>query len=121
VCLTRRHGRAKFVDGLRQVIPPEEITIIVQHWRRFCSGGDCTFSPDIDSITYALSGLLSRERGWGREGRILFFAYKPWGQLGEPTWFIPATAILHAPAAFAQLAEGKTLSQATATIARSWV
>jgi 2-phospho-L-lactate transferase/gluconeogenesis factor (CofD/UPF0052 family) len=54
-------GGAKFVDGLRQVIPAEEITLIVN------TGDDLLWwglyvSPDIDSITYVLSGLLSRAR-----------------------------------------------------------
>ena len=78
-------GGAKFVDGLRQVVPPEEITIIVN------TGDDLMWwglyvSPDIDSITYVLSGLLSRERGWGVKGDT-FLCLQAMGQLGEPTWF----------------------------------
>ena len=60
-------GGAKFVDGLRQVMPAEEITLVVN------TGDDLLWwglyvSPDIDSITYVLSGMLSRERGWGVKG-----------------------------------------------------
>ena len=60
-------GGAKFVDGLRQAMPAEEITIVVN------TGDDLLWwglyvSPDIDSITYVLSGMLSRERGWGVKG-----------------------------------------------------
>ena len=48
-------GGAKFVDGLRQVVPPEELTLIVN------TGDDLLWwglyvSPDIDSITYVLVG-----------------------------------------------------------------
>jgi LPPG:FO 2-phospho-L-lactate transferase len=113
--LTGGTGGAKFVDGLRQVIPPEEITIIVN------TGDDLLWwglyvSPDIDSITYALSGLLSRERGWGVKGDT-FLCLQAMGQLGEPTWFHTgdrdlAMHLLRSR----QLAEGKTLSQATMTI-----
>ena len=65
--LTGGTGGAKFVDGLRQVMPAEEITLIVN------TGDDLLWwglyvSPDIDSITYVLSGMLSRERGWGVKG-----------------------------------------------------
>ena len=55
--LTGGTGGAKFVDGLRQIIPAEEITLIVN------TGDDLLWwglyvSPDIDSITYVLSGML---------------------------------------------------------------
>ena len=78
-------GGAKFVDGLRQVMPAEEITLIVN------TGDDLLWwglyvSPDIDSITYVLSGMLSRERGWGVKGDT-FLCLQAMGQLGEPTWF----------------------------------
>ena len=83
--LTGGTGGAKFVDGLRQVIPQEEITLIVN------TGDDLLWwglyvSPDVDSITYVLSGLLSRERGWGVQGDT-FHCLQAMGQLGEPTWF----------------------------------
>ena len=78
-------GGAKFVDGLRQVMPAEDITLIVN------TGDDLLWwglyvSPDIDSITYVLSGMLSRERGWGVKGDT-FLCLQAMGQLGEPTWF----------------------------------
>jgi len=83
--LTGGTGGAKFVDGLRQVMPAEEITLIVN------TGDDLLWwglyvSPDIDSITYVLSGMLSRERGWGVKGDT-FLCLQAMGQLGEPTWF----------------------------------
>jgi LPPG:FO 2-phospho-L-lactate transferase len=78
-------GGAKFVDGLRQVMPAEDITLVVN------TGDDLLWwglyvSPDIDSITYVLSGMLSRERGWGVKGDT-FLCLQAMGQLGEPTWF----------------------------------
>ena len=50
-------GGAKFVDGLRQVIPPEEITLVVN------TGDDLLWwglyvSPDIDSIRYFFCGEI---------------------------------------------------------------
>jgi LPPG:FO 2-phospho-L-lactate transferase len=108
-------GGAKFVDGLRQVMPAEEITLVVN------TGDDLMWwglyvSPDIDSITYVLAGLLSRERGWGVQSDT-FHCLQAMGQLGEPTWFHAgdrdlATHLLRSRL----LTEGKTLSQVTSII-----
>jgi LPPG:FO 2-phospho-L-lactate transferase len=108
-------GGAKFVDGLRQVMPAEEITIVVN------TGDDLLWwglyvSPDIDSITYVLSGMLSRERGWGVKGDT-FLCLQAMGQLGEPTWFHTGDRDLAVHLLRSRLlAEGKTLSEATAVI-----
>jgi LPPG:FO 2-phospho-L-lactate transferase len=113
--LTGGTGGAKFVDGLRQVVPAEEITLVVN------TGDDLLWwglyvSPDIDSITYALSGLLSRERGWGVKGDT-FLCLQAMGQLGEPTWFHTGDRDLAVHLLRSRLlAEGKTLSEATKTI-----
>jgi LPPG:FO 2-phospho-L-lactate transferase len=108
-------GGAKFVDGLRQVMPAEEISIVVN------TGDDLLWwglyvSPDIDSITYVLSGLLSRERGWGVKGDT-FLCLQAMGQLGEPTWFHTGDRDLAVHLLRSRLlAEGKTLSEATAVV-----
>jgi LPPG:FO 2-phospho-L-lactate transferase len=113
--LTGGTGGAKFVDGLRQVIPAEEITMIVN------TGDDLLWwglyvSPDVDSITYVLSGLLSRERGWGVKGDT-FLCLQAMGQLGEPTWFHTGDRDLAVHLLRSRLlAEGKTLSEATSII-----
>jgi LPPG:FO 2-phospho-L-lactate transferase len=113
--LTGGTGGAKFVDGLRQVMNPEEITLIVN------TGDDLMWwglyvSPDIDSITYVLSGMLSRERGWGVKGDT-FLCLQAMGQLGEPTWFHAGDRDLAVHLLRSRLlAEGKTLSEATAMI-----
>src|SRR5579871_6652756 len=109
-------GGAKFVDGLRQVMPAEEITIVVN------TGDDLMWwglyvSPDIDSITYVLSGMLSRERGWGVKGDT-FLCLQAMGQLGEPTWFHTGDRDLAMHLLRSRLlAEGKTLSEVTLEIA----
>lgn len=108
-------GGAKFIDGLRQVVRPEDITIVVN------TGDDLLWwglyvSPDIDSITYVLSGMLSRERGWGVKGDT-FLCLQAMGQLGEPTWFHTGDRDLAIHLLRSRLlAEGKTLSDATAII-----
>jgi LPPG:FO 2-phospho-L-lactate transferase len=113
--LTGGTGGAKFVDGLRQIVAPEELTIIVN------TGDDLLWwglyvSPDIDSITYVLADLLSRERGWGVKGDT-FFCLQHMGQLGQPIWFHTGDRDLAVHVLRSKLlAEGKTLSEATAEI-----
>ena len=113
--LTGGTGGAKFVDGLRQVMPAEEITLVVN------TGDDLMWwglyvSPDIDSITYVLSGMLSRERGWGVKGDT-FLCLQAMGQLGEPTWFHTGDRDLAVHLLRSRLlAEGKTLSEATSVV-----
>src|SRR6516165_5635041 len=108
-------GGAKFVDGLSQVVSPEQLTIIVN------TGDDLLWwglyvSPDIDSITYALAGLLSRERGWGVRGDT-FFCLQHMGQLGQPIWFHTGDRDLAVHILRSKLlAEGKTLSEVTGEI-----
>lgn len=114
--LTGGTGGAKFVDGLQQVVAPEELTLIVN------TGDDLLWwglyvSPDIDSITYVLSGMLSKERGWGVKGDT-FFCMQHMGQLGQPIWFHAGDRDLAVHILRSKLlAEGKTLSEVTAEIA----
>ncbi len=115
VVLTGGTGGAKFVDGLRRVVPPAELTVIVN------TGDDHEWwglyiSPDIDSIAYALSGLLSPERGWGVRGDT-FHCLQQMKDLGEETWFSVgdrdlATHLLRTKS----LAQGRTLSEVTQVI-----
>ncbi len=118
VVLTGGTGGAKFVDGLRQVVPPEELTIIVN------TGDDLKWwglyvSPDLDSITYVLAGILSSERGWGVKGDT-FFCQQSMGHLGQPIWFQVGDRDLAQHLLRTKLmGEGKTLSQVTAEIAQN--
>jgi len=114
--LTGGTGGAKFVDGLRQVVPQEELTIIVN------TADDMTWwglyvSPDIDSITYMLAGKLSQERGWGVKGDT-FYCLQAMANLGQPTWFNVGDRDLAVHILRSRLlAEGKTLSEVTAEVA----
>jgi LPPG:FO 2-phospho-L-lactate transferase len=114
--LTGGTGGAKFVDGLRQVVPGEELTIVVN------TGDDLIWwglyvSPDLDSITYVLAGLLSKERGWGVKGDT-FQCLQAMGQLNQPIWFHTGDRDLAVHLLRSQLlSQGKTLSEATAEIA----
>ena len=115
--LTGGTGGAKFVDGLRQVLPAEELTIVVN------TGDDMRWwglhvSPDIDSIVYTLAGKISQERGWGVGGDT-FFALKTMQQMGEPAWFSVGDRDLAMHVLRTKLqSDGNTLSEATAEIAQ---
>jgi len=117
VVLTGGTGGAKFVEGLRQVAPTEDMTFIVN------TGDDLDWwglyvSPDLDSITYALAGLLSRERGWGVKGDT-FYCLQAMGELAEPTWFHVGDRDLALHLLRSKLlAERKTLTEVTAEICK---
>ncbi len=110
-------GGAKFVDGLSRVVPPRELTVIVN------TGDDLVWwglnvSPDLDSILYVLAGMLSQERGWGVEGDT-FHCLEAMRRLGQPAWFSIgdrdlATHLLRTEL----LASGKSLTEATAEMAQ---
>ncbi len=116
--ITGGTGGAKFVQGLAQVTPPAEISVIVN------TGDDLRWwglhvSPDLDSITYALAGVLSRERGWGYEGDT-FTCLERMRQLGAPGWFQLGDRDLATHLRRTELlAQGRTLSEATAEIGRA--
>jgi LPPG:FO 2-phospho-L-lactate transferase len=117
VVLTGGTGGAKFVDGLRRVLPAEELTVIVN------TGDDHVWwglyvSPDIDSIVYVLADLLSSERGWGVRGDT-FHCLQAMKGLGEEAWFSVGDRDLATHLLRTQLlSQGQTLSSATSYIAQ---
>jgi LPPG:FO 2-phospho-L-lactate transferase len=118
VVLTGGTGGAKFVQGLKEVVPASEITAVVN------TGDDLRWwglnvSPDLDSITYALAGVLSAERGWGVEGDT-FYCLEAMRRSGALAWFQLGDRDLATHIFRTQLlAEGKTLTEATAIISGS--
>ncbi len=119
VVITGGTGGAKFVQGVQSCVPAEELVCVVN------TGDDLQWwglhvSPDLDSITYALAGLLSKERGWGVEGDT-FECLAVMKRLGAPGWFQLGDRDLALHLTRTQmLREGKTLSEATAAIAASF-
>ncbi|GAC1515473.1 MAG: 2-phospho-L-lactate transferase [Terriglobales bacterium] len=115
VVLTGGTGGAKFVEGLLQVVSPEDVTGVVN------TGDDLEWwglhiSPDIDSVVYALGGMLSKERGWGVQGDT-FFCLQTMSQLAEPNWFQVGDRDLAVHLLRSKLlAQGRTLTEATAEI-----
>ncbi len=78
-------GGAKLAYGLAQVLPPEELTIIVNTGDDFWWHG-LRVCPDLDTIMYTLSDLVDKTNGWGIAGdtRNMLTAMKRYGEAG---WF----------------------------------
>jgi LPPG:FO 2-phospho-L-lactate transferase len=116
VVLTGGTGGAKFVEGLRTVVDPKRLTFVVN------TGDDLQWwglyvSPDVDSIIYALAGMLSKERGWGVKGDS-FFCLETMKRLGEPIWFHTGDRDLAVHLLRSKmLSEGKTLTEVAEELA----
>lgn len=116
VVLTGGTGGAKFVDGLRRVLPEDELTIVVNTADDHLWWG-LYVSPDLDSITYMLAGIISNERGWGVR-HDTFHCLEAMRALREPTWFSVGDRDLATHLLRTQLlSQGKTLSEVSAIIA----
>jgi LPPG:FO 2-phospho-L-lactate transferase len=72
-------------DGLKQVLPPEQLTIIVNTGDDFQHLG-LTVCPDVDTVMYTLAGVANAETGWGRAGES-WRVMAEIGRLAGPDWF----------------------------------
>lgn len=78
-------GAARFLEGLVQVVPPTDVTAIVNTGDDFVLYG-LNISPDLDIVTCTLAGLIDQAQGWGIIGDT--DECMSWlGKLGAPTWF----------------------------------
>ncbi len=78
-------GGAKLALGLARILPPDRLTIVVN------TGDDEEFhglhvSPDLDTMTYTLSGWYNQDTGWGVAGDS-FETLGTLNRLGSDTWF----------------------------------
>jgi LPPG:FO 2-phospho-L-lactate transferase len=112
-------GAARFLSGLVQVRPPEEITAVVN------VGDDVelhglSISPDLDTITYTLAGAIDPVRGWGLAAES-WQAMETLGRYGGTTWFNLGDRDLGTHLYRTERrSEGAPLSQITAEIAAGW-
>lgn len=79
-------GGARFLDGLRLVSPPPQITAIVN------TGDDIEMhglyiSPDVDIVLSTLAGIIHPGQGWGIVDDT-DHCMGMMGQLGAQTWFM---------------------------------
>ena len=105
-------GAARFLQGVVQVVPQEELTVIAN------TGDDREFyglhvSPDVDIVMYTLAGLVNESQGWGIRGdtyhtmqQLTSYGHEDWFQLGDRdlATHIHRTLLLR---------QGKTLSEVT--------
>ena len=113
-------GAAKFIRGLIRRVDPERLTVVVN------TGDDETFyglhvSPDIDTVTYTLAGVVNRAQGWGLDGEsfnvlpsLERFYGPPWFGLGDRDL---ATHLYRTD----RMRNGASLTRITAEIARAFL
>jgi LPPG:FO 2-phospho-L-lactate transferase len=89
VALAGGVGAARFLRGLFEVVSAEDVVIVVN------TGDDYEFygvhvSPDLDIVTYTLSGRVNQERGYGLEDdgfavvdALAAFGHETWFRLGD--------------------------------------
>lgn len=111
-------GGAKLADGLAQVLPPEDLTIIVNTADDFEWYG-LHISPDLDTVMYTLAGAANPVTGWGLAGDT-FQALEMLGRYGQEIWFHVgdgdlATHVLRTH----WLREGLTLTAVTGALAHA--
>jgi len=85
VALAGGVGGAKLAHGLAQILPPEDLTVIVNTGDDFEHYG-LYICPDLDTVCYTLAGLANPETGWGRTGES-WNVIENTAKLGGPTWF----------------------------------
>lgn len=112
-------GAARLLTGLVRVVPPAEITVIVN------VGDDVELhglhiSPDLDTITYTLADQVDPDRGWGLRDET-WKAMEMVGRYGGVDWFNLGDRDLgtHLYRTHRR-AEGASLSQVTAEIVAAW-
>ena len=79
-------GAARFLQGVVQVVPQEQLTVIVN------TGDDRDFyglhvSPDSDIVMYTLAGMVDETHGWGVRDDT-YNTMQQLTQYGEDDWFM---------------------------------
>ena len=112
-------GAARLLRGMVEVMPPSDITAIVN------TGDDTVLhglhiSPDLDTVMYTLADAINPETGWGLADET-WRVMESLGRLGGVTWFNLGDQDLATHCYRTQrLSEGASLGQVTAELARSW-
>jgi LPPG:FO 2-phospho-L-lactate transferase len=112
-------GAARLLRGMVEVLPPSDITAIVN------TGDDTVLhglhiSPDLDTVMYTLADAINPETGWGLAGET-WRVMESLDRLGGITWFNLGDQDLATHCYRTQrLSEGAGLGQVTAELARSF-
>lgn len=112
-------GGAKLADGLARILPPQDLTIIVNIGDDFNHLG-LRVCADLDTVCYNLAGIANPLTGWGLRDET-WNVHDNLVRLGGPKWFhigdrdlathIERTRLLRS---------GMTLTQVTAVLCRAW-
>jgi len=78
-------GAARMLSGLVHVVPPADITGIVNVGDDMVLHG-LHISPDLDTVTYTLAGMDNRDTGWGIAGES-WAVMDELARLGGADWF----------------------------------
>jgi LPPG:FO 2-phospho-L-lactate transferase len=78
-------GGAKLAAGLADVLPADELVVIVNTGDDFEHLG-LHISPDLDSVMYGLAGINNPQTGWGQKDETWSFM-GALERLGSETWF----------------------------------
>lgn len=112
-------GGAKLAHGLAQILPPEDLTIIVNTGDDFEHLG-LYICPDLDTVCYTLAGLADPDTGWGRADET-WHAMTSLAALGGPDWFNLGDKDLATHLERTRrLRAGECLSEITREFCRSW-
>src|SRR5437660_10406261 len=112
-------GAARFLQGVLQLVPQEQLTVIVN------TGDDRHFyglhvSPDIDIVLYTLADIVDETHGWGIRNdtyhtmqQLTYYGNEDWFLLGDRdlATHIHRTNLLR---------DGKTLSEVTEGLRRQF-
>ncbi|HNB52042.1 MAG TPA: 2-phospho-L-lactate transferase [Anaerolineales bacterium] len=119
VALAGGVGGAKLADGLAQILPPENLTIIVNTGDDFEHLG-VKICPDLDTVCYTLAGLANPVTGWGLAGES-WNTLEGIATLGGPSWFRVGDRDLGTHLERTRrLRAGQSLSQITRDFCRAW-
>lgn len=119
VALAGGVGAARMLRGLAAVVPPADITAVVN------TGDDTVLhglhiSPDLDTVTYTLAGAINTATGWGLVDET-WQAMEALERYGGITWFRLGDRDLATHLYRTQrLREGARLSDVAREVAAAW-
>ena len=112
-------GGAKLAQGLAQVLPSQDLTVVVNTGDDFEHLG-LYICPDLDTVCYTLAGLANPKTGWGRAGET-WNTISNIEKLGGPAWFrLGDSDIATHLERTRRLKEGNSLSQVTKDFCMAW-